>query len=104
MPLSEGFNILFREKPQITQSWLQIDKTISEHSALDAKTAELVYLAVLAALGLERGMAFHANEAMRLGASRDEVISAILVGLPAAGVRAIEAIGEAVRPFDSVAS
>jgi alkylhydroperoxidase/carboxymuconolactone decarboxylase family protein YurZ len=99
MAMSEGFNILFREKPEVIQAWLNTDKVISQHSALEPKTAELAYLAVLAALGLERGIAFHAGEAMRLGASRDEVISAVLVGLPAAGNRVIEALGEAVHPF-----
>lgn len=102
MAMSEGFNILFRERPAVMQAWLNADKVIGEQSALDAKTAELAYLAVLAALGLELGIAFHAGEAKRLGASRDEVISAVLVGLPAAGNRVIEAISEAVRPFEAV--
>ncbi|MEP7285039.1 MAG: carboxymuconolactone decarboxylase family protein [Chloroflexota bacterium] len=100
MPMSAGFNILFRDRPEVMKAWLHTDEVIAQQSALDAKTAELAYIAVISALGLERGMAFHATQAKQLGASRDEVISAVLVGLPAAGSRVIEAVEEAVRPFD----
>jgi alkylhydroperoxidase/carboxymuconolactone decarboxylase family protein YurZ len=100
MNMSTGFYTVMREAPETLQAWLQADKVMQEHSALDAKTAELAYLAVLAALGLERGIAFHAREARKLGASRAEVLSAVLVGLPAAGSRVIECAAEAVRPFD----
>lgn len=100
MPMSAGFQTLFREAPELIQTWLSVDRALAEHSALDPKTAELAYLAVLAALGLERGIEFHAVEAKRLGATRAEVLSAVLVGLPAAGHRVIESVAEALRPFD----
>ena len=100
MPMSAGFYHLFQQRPEVMQAWLNVDKVITEHSALDPKTAELAYIAVLAALGLERGIAVHVEEVRKLGASREEVLSAVLVGLPAAGNRVIEAVAEAVRPFD----
>ena len=90
MAMSEGFQAFFREAPEVAAAWLGIDQTLAEHSALDPKTAELAYLAVLAALGLERGIAFHAAEARRLGALRNEVRSAVLIGLPTVGNRGIE--------------
>lgn len=98
--MSPGFQILMRERPEVMQAWLGTDRVIGEHSALDPKTAELIYIAVLGALGLQRGIPFHATEAKRLGATRNEVISAVLVGLPAAGNRVIEALEEAVHPFN----
>jgi alkylhydroperoxidase/carboxymuconolactone decarboxylase family protein YurZ len=52
-------------------------------SKLDQKTSELAYIAVLAAVRLEGGVSFHVKQAKELGAARDEIISAILVGLPA---------------------
>lgn len=100
MAMSAGFYTVMREAPETLQAWLNANKVMQEHSALDAKTAELAYLAVLAALGIEKGIAFHAAEARKLGASRAEVLSAVLVGLPAAGLRVIECAAEAVRPFD----
>ncbi|GHO94314.1 hypothetical protein KSF_043620 [Reticulibacter mediterranei] len=100
MAMSAGFYTVMREAPETLQAWLQADKVMQEHSALDAKTAELAYLAVLAALGLEKGIVFHAAEAKKMGASRAEVLSAVLVGLPAAGMRVMECAAEVVRPFD----
>ncbi len=46
---------------------------------------ELAYLAVTAALRQETGVPFHVQMAKHAAASREEIISAILVGLPAAG-------------------
>jgi alkylhydroperoxidase/carboxymuconolactone decarboxylase family protein YurZ len=98
--MSPGFQAFLKEAPDSATTWLEMNRGLTERSALDPKTVELAYLSVLAALGLDRGVAFHAGEAKRLGASREEVTGAVLVGLPAAGVRVIEALAEALRPFD----
>jgi alkylhydroperoxidase/carboxymuconolactone decarboxylase family protein YurZ len=65
------------------------------------KTAELAYLAVLAALRMESGVPFHVKLAREAGASRDEVISALLVGLPAAGHGVTQALPAAIQAYDS---
>ena len=74
---------------------------LSKASALDKKTAALAYLAVLAALELESGIPFHVQTAKQAGASREEVISAILVGLPAAGHRVTQLLPAAIAAFDT---
>jgi alkylhydroperoxidase/carboxymuconolactone decarboxylase family protein YurZ len=70
-------------------------------SALDKKTGHLAYLAVLAALRLESGVPFHMKLARAAGASRAEVISAILVGLPAAGLGVTQVLPAAIQAYDS---
>ncbi|QBD76073.1 carboxymuconolactone decarboxylase family protein [Ktedonosporobacter rubrisoli] len=100
MAMSPGFIACLQEAPETIQAWLNADRIMTEHSALDPKTAELAYLAVLAALGLEQGIEFHAAQAKQLGASRAEVLSAILVGIPAAGLHVTESAVAALRPFD----
>ena len=70
-------------------------------SALDKRTEHLAYLAVLAALRMESGVPFHAKLAKAAGASRDEVISAVLVGLPAAGLGVTQALPAAIDAYDS---
>ncbi|MFQ9179154.1 MAG: carboxymuconolactone decarboxylase family protein [Eggerthella lenta] len=45
----------------------------------------LAYLAVMAAARLDSGLPFHVKMAKMHGATRDEVISAVLIGLPAVG-------------------
>jgi alkylhydroperoxidase/carboxymuconolactone decarboxylase family protein YurZ len=70
-------------------------------NALDRKTSALVYLAVLAALRLDSGVPFHVRIAKQAGASREEVISALLIGLPAAGHVVTQALPPAIQAYDS---
>jgi alkylhydroperoxidase/carboxymuconolactone decarboxylase family protein YurZ len=60
----------------------------------------LAYLAVLAALRLESGIHFRVQIAKQSGASREEVISAILVGLPAAGHGLTQVLPVAIAAYD----
>jgi alkylhydroperoxidase/carboxymuconolactone decarboxylase family protein YurZ len=68
--------------------------------ALEKKTEHLAYLAVLAALRLTDGVAFHVGLAKAAGATRKEIASAILVGLPAAGNAVVHALPTALQAFD----
>ncbi len=70
-------------------------------SALDKKTEELAYLAVLAALRLESGVPLHVQLAKEAGATREEVISAVLVGLPAAGQSVTHVLPTAIAAYDA---
>jgi alkylhydroperoxidase/carboxymuconolactone decarboxylase family protein YurZ len=70
---------------------------LAEASALDEKTRALAYLAVLAALRMDSGVPFHVAQARQAGASREEVLSAILVGLPAAGHGVTQVLPAAMR-------
>lgn len=69
--------------------------------ALDPKTSALAYLSVLAVQRLQGGVAFHVRAAKDAGASRVEVISAILVGLPAAGNCVTEVLPAAMTAYDA---
>ena len=75
--------------------------SLGQATALDSKTSALAYLAVLAALRLESGIPFHVQAAKQAGASREEVISAILVGLPAAGHCVTQVLPAAIAAFDA---
>ena len=65
------------------------------------QAAELAYLAVLAVLGMESGVPFHVQAAKDAGASREEVISAVLVGLPAAGHGVTQVLPAALAAYDA---
>lgn len=69
-------------------------------SALDRRTGELAYIAVLAALRLTTGIPFHVASAKKLGATREDVASAVLVGLPAAGTAVIQSLPIALEAYD----
>jgi alkylhydroperoxidase/carboxymuconolactone decarboxylase family protein YurZ len=99
--VSESFRVFLSESPKHAQAWADAVRRLGEASALDPKTRALAYLAVLAASGLESGVPFHVVQAREAGASRDEVISAILVGLPAAGNVVTSVLPAAVRAWDA---
>jgi alkylhydroperoxidase/carboxymuconolactone decarboxylase family protein YurZ len=99
--ISNAFMTFMSEAPQHAQAWSSMVQGMASASALDKKTAALAYLAVLAALGMESGVPFHVQSARQVGASREEVISAILVGLPAAGHRVTQVLPSALVAYDS---
>lgn len=90
-----------REAPEHAQAWGAMVGGLAGASALDTKTAALAYLAVLAVQGLESGIPFHVQMAKQAGASREEVISAILVGLPAAGLGVTRVLPAALAACDA---
>jgi alkylhydroperoxidase/carboxymuconolactone decarboxylase family protein YurZ len=56
---------------------------------------------VLAALRIESGVPFHVQAAKQAGASRAEVISAILIGLPAAGHGVTQVLPAAIAAYEA---
>jgi alkylhydroperoxidase/carboxymuconolactone decarboxylase family protein YurZ len=55
----------------------------------------------LASLNRVSGIPFHVASLKEIGATREEIISAILVGLPAAGHVVTQALPAALETFDS---
>jgi alkylhydroperoxidase/carboxymuconolactone decarboxylase family protein YurZ len=99
--ISKAFQVFMTEAPQHAQAWATAVQGLAGASALDAKTSALAYLAVLAAMRLENGIPFHVRAAKSAGASREEVISAILIGLPAAGNGVTACLPLAIQAFDA---
>ena len=99
--MSDAFQVFMREAPKHAEAWMTAAQGLGKASALDKKTEGLAYLAVLAASGLESGIPFHVALAKQAGASREEVISAILVGLPAVGNVVTRSLPAAIQAYDS---
>lgn len=99
--VSHAFETFMTAAPQHADAWMTAVTTLGRVSALDARTAALAYLAVLAALRMEGGIEFHVAAAKRAGASRNEVISALLIGLPAAGHAVTQCLPAALAAYDA---
>ena len=99
--ISKAFQTFLSEAPQHAQAWSAMVQGVAGASALDQKTAALAYLAVVAALRLESGVPFHVRTAKQLGATREETISAILVGLPAVGHAVTQVLPAAIAAYDA---
>lgn len=99
--VSKAFQAFRDSAPRHSAAWMATVQGLDAASALDKKTGHLAYLAVLAALRMESGVPFHVKLARESGASREEVISAILVGLPAAGHGVTQALPAAIQAYDA---
>jgi alkylhydroperoxidase/carboxymuconolactone decarboxylase family protein YurZ len=99
--VSQAFETFGREAPAHAEAWMQATRALSNASVLDEKTAELAYLAVLAALRTESGIPFHVRMARTAGATRNEVISAILLGLQPAGHAVTACLPAALQAYDA---
>jgi len=99
--VSAAFRAFMREAPAHAQAWGAMVGGLAEASALDKKTSALAYLAVLAVQRLESGIPFHVQVAKQAGASRKEVVSAILIGLPAAGLGITQVLPAAIAAYDA---
>jgi len=100
MNVSKAFELFAQEAPEAHAAWMEAAQRLDKASKLDKKTEELVYVAVLAAVRLESGLPFHVKMAKKLGATRDEIISTILVGLPAVGNVVTAALPIAIEAYD----
>ena len=81
MNVSPAFQAFAQEAPQHQQAWSEAVQALGAAGEFTVG----VFLAVMAAARLDSGLPFHVKMAKMHGATRDEVISAVLIGLPAVG-------------------
>lgn len=95
-----AFQVFMKEAPEHQKAWMEAVQKFDSASSLDPKTEELTYIAVLASARLESGIPFHVKHAKSLGATREEIISAVLVGLPAVGNVVVQSLPVALKAYD----
>lgn len=98
--VSNSFACFRQEASEQSKAWLEMVSKLEKNSALDPKTREIAYIAVLAAVGLISGIPFHVQQAKQLGATRNEIKSAVLLSLPAVGNQTIAALPVALAAFE----
>lgn len=99
--ISDAFKVFMADAPAHAKAWSELVQALAGASALDKKTGELAYIAVLAALNRVSGIPFHVTSLKEMGATREEIISAILLGLPVAGSVVTQALPVAVKAFEA---
>ena len=98
--VTNSFNLFMSETPETGKAYMNMVMEQSKASTLDRKTHELAYISVLAAVRMTSGLDFHVKTVKEFGASRDEVESAVLVGLPIAGITLVDALEAALNAYD----
>jgi AhpD family alkylhydroperoxidase len=100
MKVSKAFGLFAKEATEYHEAWMEAAQKLEKANKLDQKTKDLAYLAVLAATRLEGGIPFHVKMAKSHGATREEIIGSILVGLPAVGNTVTQVLPTALEAYD----
>jgi AhpD family alkylhydroperoxidase len=102
MKVSKAFEVFAKDAAEYHKAWMEAVYKLDEANKLDKKTKELAYLAVLAAIRLEGGISFHVKMAKSHGATREEIIGSVLVGLPAVGNTVTQILPIALEAYDEM--
>lgn len=89
--MSNRINYFKKIRPELAEDQFSLQQQAKMH--LEAKTAALIQVAVKAQAGNAEGVVRFAKQALKLGADPQEVIDAVTVTLPEAGItRVLEAL------------
>ncbi len=94
---------LFKAAPDTMRAYRGLMEAASKDGALDAKTKELMALAIGIAMRCDGCIVYHARAAQRHGASREEVAETIGVAVELGGGPAAVYGAEALAAFDQFA-
>ncbi len=78
-----------KEAPEIAKAFNGLIESIVESKGIDAKTKQLIYIALKAAQGDDTAIKFHVPMAKQLGATKEEVKDAILMTLTVSGIKGV---------------
>ena len=101
-PIKSKFMYMVKDGGEIGTAYFDFFKLTDEKTALDPKTFQFVYLAYLAADGIVEGVRRHVMEAKEAGATREEIQSVILTGLPVSGAKLQDVYVAAMETYDSL--
>jgi alkylhydroperoxidase/carboxymuconolactone decarboxylase family protein YurZ len=98
--VTNDFQIFMEESNGVGPAFMEFVMKLGGTGALGDKTHELAYIGVLAALSMASGIPFHVKHAKELGASLEEVKSAVLVGMPLVGLRVSDSFAAAIKSYE----
>jgi alkylhydroperoxidase/carboxymuconolactone decarboxylase family protein YurZ len=81
-----AYDLLARDHPEVARACSGLYDALLGPSALDARTKQLAYIAVLGALGHAPAVRAQIPAAINAGATPAEIREALLAGIPAAGL------------------
>ena len=89
------------EAPEVAQAFNGLILSLVGTKGLDQKTKQLIYIAMKASAGDQMAVRAHVPMAKAAGATREEVVDAILMTLTVSGIRGIvTCLPEAVQQFE----
>ena len=100
--MPENLMELFRrEAPEVAEAFNGLIMALVASRGLDQKTKQLIYIAMKAAMGDDSAVRAHLPMARQAGATREEVVDAILMTLTVSGIRGVvHCLPDAVKAFE----
>lgn len=99
--MTNPMEIFQKEAPAVASAFNGLIQAIISSKGLDEKTKQLIYIAMKAAECDETAVKFHVQMAKKLGATKAEVVDAILVTLTVSGISGVAAcLPYVVTEFD----
>ena len=90
-----------KEAPDVAQAFNGLIQSLVARGGLDQKTKQLIYIAMKASTGDLVAVKAHVPMAKAAGASKEEVVDAILMTLTVSGIRGVvSCLPEAVGQFE----
>ncbi len=90
-----------KEAPEVASAFNNLIMAVAGSPGLDQKTKQLIYIAMKASTGDAAAVRAHVPMAKQAGATRQEVIDAVLMTLTVAGIRGVvTCLPEVVQQFD----
>ena len=89
--------------PDVMKAFSGMAQAALKANALDTKTKELIALAIAVAIRCDGCVAFHAEAAMKQGASRDEVMETMGMAVYMGAGPSVMYAAQAVEAFDQFA-
>jgi AhpD family alkylhydroperoxidase len=88
--------------PEVMKGFAGIAQAATKANALDAKTKELIALAIAVAIRCDDCIAFHAKAALEQGASRAEALEALGMAIYMGAGPAVMYAAHAIEAFDQL--
>lgn len=90
--VTNGFELFMKETDGVGKAFFDAVVLLGEKSSLEPKFYELAYISVLVATKMYGGLDFHIDHALKLGATKSEIKSAILLPMPIVGLQVADAM------------
>jgi len=96
------YGLFEKESPEIAAKFNDLVDAQRSNAALDQKTKQLINIAIQTANRNPRGVFFHSQMAKQSGASREEVVTAVVMNLHLSGLASVlDSLPSAVEGFET---
>jgi alkylhydroperoxidase/carboxymuconolactone decarboxylase family protein YurZ len=77
---------LISEAKTVTEAFFNLTSAIKDKSVLSSKQNELILIGIFTVEKAEKGLITHIERALKLGATKDEIVSTIILAIPVIGI------------------